>query len=181
MTYIGDGASSIGDFHEGLNFAAVRRLPFILIIENNQFAYSTPTRLQFACRRLADRAIGYGIPGECIDGTDVIAVYEACKRAVDRARAGDGPTLIETQTMRMRGHSEHDDAFYVPKAMLDEWARKDPINRFERRLRDEGILTDVDKAAIDERIAREIEEALLFAEQSPWPTPEDAATGVYAL
>lgn len=179
MTYIGDGGSSLGDFHEGLNFAAVQRLPFILIIENNQFAYSTPTTAQYACQRLIDRAKGYGIPGELVDGTDVIAVYEACQRAVDRARAGDGPTLIETQTMRMRGHSEHDDASYVPKAMLEDWRQKDPIDRFERVLREQDILTDAIKAEIDQRIAREIDDAITFAEQSAWPAPEETWTGVY--
>lgn len=180
MTYIGDGGTSLGDFHEGLNFAAVRQLPFILIIENNQFAYSTPTAVQYACASLADRAIGYGIPSEIVDGTDILAVYDVCKRAVDRARAGEGPTLIETRTMRMRGHSEHDDASYVPKETLEEWRKKDPIDRFERLLREHDILTDAVKTDIDQRIAREIDDAIAFAEQSPSPAPEDATKDVYA-
>lgn len=180
MTYIGDGGSSIGDFHEGLNFAAVRKLPLIVIIENNQYAYSTPTRLQYACENLADRASGYGMPGEIVDGTNAITVYETCKRAVERARAGEGPTLIETRTMRLRGHSEHDDAWYVPKEMLEEWRKKDPIDRFERVLREYDILTDAVKTEIEQRIMREIDEAVAAAEESPMPEPEDALRGVYA-
>jgi TPP-dependent pyruvate/acetoin dehydrogenase alpha subunit len=180
VTYIGDGATSIGDFHEGLNFAAVQRLPFILIIENNQFAYSTPTALQFACDRLVTRAKGYGIPGEYVDGTDAMAVYTAVRRAADRARKGQGPTLIETVTMRMRGHSEHDQAEYVPREMLEEWAKKDPIDRLEARLRTAGWLNDEDRAAIEQRIFQEIEEAVAFAEKSPIPSPEEALTDVYA-
>lgn len=180
MTYIGDGATSIGDFHEAVNFAAVQRLPFVLVIENNQYAYSTPLSLQFACENLADRARGYGIPGEVVDGTDVIAVYETCKRALDRARAGEGPTLIETRTMRLRGHSEHDDASYVPRKMLDEWKKKDPIDRFERVLYDHGMLTDDLKKQTEQRIMREIDEAVASAEARPMPAPEETLTGVYA-
>lgn len=180
MTYIGDGATSIGDFHEALNFAAVRRLPFILIIENNQFAYSTPLSKQYACRHLADRAKGYGMPGERVDGTDVVAVYRVCRAAVDRARAGEGPTLIETVTMRLRGHSEADRAEYVPKGMLEEWMKKDPVALFEARLLQAGYLTVEEKDAIEQRITREIDEAVAFAEESPLPEPDDTVTNVYA-
>ena len=123
MNYIGDGGSNVGDFHEGLNMAAVMRLPFVLVIENNQYAYSTPTAKQFAAQKLSDRALGYGIPGTTIDGTNVTLVYETCAQAVERARRGDGPTLIETITMRMHGHSASDDASYVPSAMLEAGVR----------------------------------------------------------
>ena len=180
LTYIGDGGSSNGDFHEGLNFAAVRKLPFVLIVENNQFAFSTPTSNQYACKDLADRAIGYDIPGVTVDGNDVVAVYEACKHAIDRARAGDGPTLIEAVTLRIRGHSEADRAEYVPEELLEEWKKKDPVDRFGTQLRECGILTESMQAETDERITREIDEAVEFAEQSPWPEPEDTLTGVYA-
>jgi TPP-dependent pyruvate/acetoin dehydrogenase alpha subunit len=180
MTYIGDGGSSTGDFHEGLNFASVRRLPLVVIVENNQFAYSTPTAKQFACRSLADRADGYGLPGVVVDGTDVIAVYEAAKHAVDRARSGEGPTLIEAQLMRMRGHSEADNSAYVPKTLLEEWAKKDPLIRYEGRLRSAGILTDQTKTDTDQRLDQEIEAAIKYAEESPWPQPGETGAGVYA-
>ncbi|HUX08935.1 MAG TPA: thiamine pyrophosphate-dependent dehydrogenase E1 component subunit alpha [Acidobacteriota bacterium] len=179
MTYIGDGGSSIGDFHEGLNFAAVRKAPFVLIIENNQFAYSTPNRLQFACESLADRAIGYGMRGMKIFGNDVIEVYQACKEAVVWARAGNGPVLIEAETMRMRGHSEHDAHEYVPKEMLEEWARKDPIaiNRNYLTKHKIFIVKQLDK--IDEEIRREVDEAAEWAESQPFPEPESVEEGVY--
>ena len=130
MSYIGDGGCNVGDFHEGLNMAAVMSLPFILIIENNQFAYSTPASKQSIAQKLSDRAIGYGIPGYTVDGTDVVKVYDVCKKAVERARRGDGPTLIETITMRMQGHSASDDASYVPKGMVEEWRKTEPIEKF---------------------------------------------------
>jgi TPP-dependent pyruvate/acetoin dehydrogenase alpha subunit len=180
MTYIGDGATSIGDFHESLNFAAVYRLPFILIIENNQYAYSTPTSLQYACDRLVSRAAGYGVSGEYVDGTDVVAVYAASRRAVERARAGGGPTLIETVTMRMRGHSEHDRAEYVPKEMFEAWARKDPIDLFEARLMEAEWLTDAEKNRIEEEIFQEIDAAVDFALKAAMPAPEEALADVYA-
>src|SRR5258706_8787592 len=123
MNYIGDGGAETGEFHEGVNFAGVKKLPFVLIIENNQYAYSTPNELEFACKQLSDRAAGYGCFGETIDGTDVVAVYTSCAKAVKRAREGKGPSLIETLTMRMRGHAEHDDASYVPKPILEKWKK----------------------------------------------------------
>ncbi|MBM3262287.1 MAG: thiamine pyrophosphate-dependent dehydrogenase E1 component subunit alpha [candidate division Zixibacteria bacterium] len=180
MTYVGDGATSIGDFHEGLNFAAVRRLPFVLIIENNQYAYSTPTSLQFACEKLSSRAKGYGIPGEQVDGTDAVAVYAAARRAVQRARAGEGASLIETVTMRMRGHSEHDKAEYVPPELLEAWAKKDPIHRMETLLTETGWWSGEERTAMENRIFQEIDEALVAAENSPMPAPEKALTDVYA-
>ncbi|MFH1862391.1 MAG: thiamine pyrophosphate-dependent dehydrogenase E1 component subunit alpha [bacterium] len=180
MNYIGNGGAQVGDFHEGLNFAAVHKVPFILIIENNQYAYSTPNTLQYACEKLADRAIGYGIPGYQIDGTNVLEVYETCKQAVDRARAGEGPTLIETLSMRMRGHSEHDDHKYVPPELLEAWSHKDPISRFEAFLKEKGWLSDQSLLELKSRIVAEIDRALERAENSPEPEPHTAAEGVYA-
>lgn len=180
MNYIGDGGSNVGDFHEGLNMAAVMRLPFVLVIENNQYAYSTPTHKQFAAQNLSDRAAGYGIPGKTIDGTNVTLVYETCAEAVARARRGDGPTLIETITMRMHGHSASDDASYVPPGMVDEWRKKDPIERLERVLYADRVLNDQLKTQIEERIRTEIDDAITFATVSPYPPGEEAAEGVYA-
>jgi TPP-dependent pyruvate/acetoin dehydrogenase alpha subunit len=180
MNYIGDGGSNVGDFHEGLNMAAVMKLPFILIIENNQFAYSTPVSRQFAARRLSDRALGYGIPGVTIDGTDVLKVYEICSAAVARARRMEGPTLIEAVTMRMDGHSASDDASYVPKELLEKWKNNDPILRFEELLKSEGVLGEAKKQEIEQTIAAEIEEATSEALGSPYPAPDEAPYGVYA-
>jgi TPP-dependent pyruvate/acetoin dehydrogenase alpha subunit len=179
LTYIGDGGTSTGDFHEGLNLAAVLNVPFVLIAENNGWAYSTPTSRQMRIRDIATRAAAYGIPGVIVDGNDVLAVYEATKRAVDRARAGGGPTLIEAKTFRMKGHAEHDDAGYVPKHLFEEWRDKDPIARFERHLLGQGIATEGDLKAIvakiDEEMNREVDSALA----SPMPPPERAFEGVY--
>ncbi len=180
MTYIGDGGSNVGDFHEGLNMAAVMKLPLVLIIENNQFAYSTPSKKQFAARRLSDRASGYGIPGLTVDGTNVLEVHSACREAVERARRGEGPTLIESITMRMSGHSASDDASYVPPEMLEEWKKKDPILVFEKALIAEGLLTEGGKKEIGEKIHSALTMAVQEAEASPYPAGEDAAEGVFA-
>ena len=180
MNYIGDGGSNTGEFHEGLNMAAVMRLPFILIIENNQFAYSTPARKQYAAQKLSDRASGYGIPGVTIDGTNVALVYETCRKAVDRARRGEGPTLVESVTMRMHGHSASDDASYVPPEMLEEWRKKDPVDRLEKILTADRLLSGEAKKQIEDRIAAEIEDAIAFASASEYPPQEDAGKGVYA-
>jgi len=180
MTYIGDGGTSTGDFHEGLNFASVHKLPLIVIIENNQYAYSTPTCLQYACEDLVDRAPGYGIRGVKVDGNDVLEVYQASKEAVNRARSGKGPTLIEAKTLRIRGHSEHDDASYVPGELLELWKQRDPIDRFEKYLRRHRILTDQLKSEVEERILAEIEDAVEYAEKSPFPDGTEVLEGVYA-
>jgi len=180
MTYIGDGGSNVGDFHEGLNMAAVMKLPFVLMIENNQFAYSTPVAKQSRARRLSDRAAGYGIPGLTVDGTNVLEVYSACREAVERARRGEGPTLIESVTMRMHGHSASDDASYVPREMLEEWKKKDPILVFEKVLIAEGLLTEKGKKEIDEKIRSSLDVAVREAEASPYPPGEEAAEGVFA-
>jgi len=180
MTYIGDGGSNVGEVHEALAMASVMYLPLILIIENNQYAYSTPVTKQVLVERLSDRAIGYGIPGITIDGTDVLEVYRVCKHAVERARKGHGPTIIESVTMRMHGHAAHDTAWYVPKHLLDKWKKKDPIERFERLLLSEKILTESKKQSLLRDIEQQIDEAVKFAESNPYPAGEDAAKDVYA-
>src|SRR5947199_10576410 len=138
LVYVGDGATSTGAFHEGINFAAVQRCPLVVIVENNQYAYSTPTSKQSAVKQFVDKAIGYGVPGEQADGNDVLAVYDATKRAVDRARQGEGVSLIELITYRRKGHAEHDNQSYVPDGEIDRWEREnDPITRYITRLREE--------------------------------------------
>ena len=179
MTWIGDGGSSTGAFHEGLNFAAVQRAPLVLILENNLWAYSTPTYLQAGLKDFADRAKAYGIPGVTIDGNDVVAVYEATRTAVDRARRGDGPTLIEAKSFRRKGHAQHDPANYVPEWMHKEWEAKDPILRFEKYLTEKKLWGEKEKKEIIERIDRELKDELAAAEASPLPPPEEAALGVY--
>jgi len=180
LTYFGDGATSTGAWHEGVNFAAVFRLPLVLVLENNQYAYSTPLARQTAAGALVDKAVGYGIPGVAVDGNDVLAVYAASRDAVARARDGGGPTLIECRTMRMRGHSEADTFAYVPAEVLREWAARDPIALFERRLSGDGVLSPEADAAMRARIAREVEAGLEWAEASPEPAPSSVAEGVFA-
>ncbi|HEY4563740.1 MAG TPA: thiamine pyrophosphate-dependent dehydrogenase E1 component subunit alpha, partial [Thermoanaerobaculia bacterium] len=180
LTYIGDGGTSTGDFHEGLNLASVLNVPFVLIAENNGWAYSTPTARQMRIRSIATRAAAYGIPGETVDGNDVLAVYEVTKKAVERARAGGGPTLIESKTFRMKGHAEHDDAGYVPKEQFEEWKQKDPIERFERHLLGTGLATEEDLKAIVARIDAQLNQEVDLALASPMPPAERAFEGVYA-
>lgn len=180
MNYIGNGGSQVGDFHEGLNFASVFKIPFVLILENNQYAYSTPNTHQYACKELSDRAKGYGMPGFHIDGTNVLEVAETVHKAVKRARAGEGPTLIEAVSMRMRGHSEHDDHKYVPKELLEKWSHSDPIDRFTAFLLEKGTIDEAGIKEIEDRIATEVEEALTFAENAPDPDPKWAVMDVYA-
>jgi TPP-dependent pyruvate/acetoin dehydrogenase alpha subunit len=180
LVYVGDGATSTGAFHEGINFAAVQRCPLVVIIENNGYAYSTPTAKQSRVRQFVDKAIGYGIPGERADGNDVIATYEATKRAVDRARRGEGTSIVELVTYRRKGHAEHDNQSYVPAGEIERWAREnDPITRYVERLRSEGV-TQTELAAIDARVQQEIDDATDLAEQSAVPEPLDALVGVYA-
>jgi TPP-dependent pyruvate/acetoin dehydrogenase alpha subunit len=180
MTWFGEGAASRGDFHEGVNLAAVLHVPVVFICNNNQFAYSTPLDRQTLVPDIAARAAGYGIAGVTVDGNDVSAVYNAARDAASRARQGGGPSLIECKTMRIRGHSEHDDASYVPKAMLDAWRAKDPIRRFEARLREWGFLDDAAEAEMARRIAHELEAAITWAEASPFPDAKDVEQGVYS-
>lgn len=180
MTWFGEGAASRGDFHEGVNLAAILQVPVVFICNNNQFAYSTPLDRQTRVPDIASRAAGYGIPGVTVDGNDLLAVYEAARDAVMRARRGDGPSLIECKTMRLRGHSEHDDASYVPRALLEAWRAKDPIPRYEARLRELGFLDDAAETEMTRRIARELEAAIAWAEASPFPDAKDVEQGVYS-
>ncbi|MDP1675968.1 MAG: thiamine pyrophosphate-dependent dehydrogenase E1 component subunit alpha [Bacteroidota bacterium] len=180
LTYIGDGGSNVGDVHESLAMASVMKLPLVLIIENNQFAYSTPVAKQKMMEKYSDRAMGYGIPGFTIDGTDIDQIYSTCKQAVERARRGEGPTLIESVTMRMHGHSAHDGAEYVPKTLLAEWKKKDPVQRIEKLLIDKKILTSKLKEDYEKRLFAELEDATQFAVDSPFPPGEEAAVGVFA-
>jgi TPP-dependent pyruvate/acetoin dehydrogenase alpha subunit len=180
LVYVGDGATSTGAFHEGINFAAVQRCPLVVIVENNGYAYSTPLQKQTAAKQLVDKAIGYGIPGEQADGNDVIATYEVTKRAVDRARDGGGVTLIELMTYRRKGHAEHDNQSYVPAGEIDRWASEnDPVDRYVKQLLAEGVEKSR-LAAIDARVTAEIDNATDEAEASPMPDPTDALVGIYA-
>ena len=179
MTWIGDGGSSTGVFHEGLNFAAVQKAPFVLILENNQWAYSTPVLRQAPIENLADRAKAYGIDRYVVDGNDVVAVYATAKEAVERARAGKGPILIEAKTMRMLGHAQHDPAEYVPKEMRAFWESRDPITLHEELLFSEKLLDAKGKQEIEAKIEALLEKDRELAENSPLPPPELAAEGVY--
>jgi pyruvate dehydrogenase E1 component alpha subunit/2-oxoisovalerate dehydrogenase E1 component alpha subunit len=180
LTWIGDGGTSTGAFHEGFNFACVQKAPLVVIVENNKYAYSTPTAKQTANPVFVDRARSYGCYGDQVDGNDVLAVYETTRRAIERARQGRGPTLIEADTMRMRGHAEHDDMKYVSPALLEEWAKKDPLLRYERRLLEEGVGSPADLAAVKARIEALLAEDLAWAEASPFPDPTSGLSGVYA-
>src|SRR5512132_2842471 len=178
--WFGEGASARGDCHEGMNFAGVRRLPCVFICDNNQWAYSTPTHLEYACETLADRAQAYGFEGVVVDGTDVLAVYREAKRAIEKAREGGGPTLIESMTLRMEGHAVHDDAFYVPKEMFEEWAKRDPIERFRSWLRENADLTDTEEDEIGAGVKKLLTDSMTRADESPLPTPESLTEGVFA-
>jgi TPP-dependent pyruvate/acetoin dehydrogenase alpha subunit len=179
MTWIGDGGTSTGVFHEGLNLAAVQKAPLVLIVENNQWAYSTPVERQVPLRDLADRAKAYGIESAIVDGNDAVAVERTTREAVAHARAGNGPVLIEAKTMRMRGHAQHDAAEYVPKEMFEEWKKRDPLDRYEKFLNENKLWDAKTKKEIDARIAGEIQADVEFAEGSPFPPPELAGEGVY--
>jgi pyruvate dehydrogenase E1 component alpha subunit len=152
----------------------------VFVCDNNQFAYSTPTHLEYACERLADRAAAYGFEGVVVDGTDLLAVYREAKRALDKARGGGGPTLIESVTLRMEGHAVHDDASYVPGDLLEAWARHDPLERYRSWLRANSLLGDDEEAALGEAVERLVADAVRQAEASPLPTAADLLDGVYA-
>jgi TPP-dependent pyruvate/acetoin dehydrogenase alpha subunit len=180
MTYVGDGSSNAGVFHETLNIAAVQNAPLVVIVENNQYAYSTPLSQQMKVHDIAKRADGYGIANMIVDGNDVEAVYAVTKAAIEHARAGGGPTLIEAKTMRMLGHAIHDGAEYVPRELLEAWEKRNPVVLFEQKLLAEGV---ADQAEIDEikhRCDVEVTDAIEFAEQSPFPDAENVEQGVYA-
>jgi len=181
LVYVGDGATSTGAFHEGINFAAVQRCPLVVIVENNGYAYSTPTHKQTAAKQFVDKAIGYGVPGEQADGNDVLAVYDVTKRAVERARRGEGVTLIELMTYRRKGHAEHDNQSYVPAGEIERWAAEnDPVDRYVARLTGEFGVDPAELAAIDARVRDEVDAATDEAERSGAPDPLDALEGIYA-
>lgn len=180
MAYIGDGGSSTGAFSEGMNFAAVKKLPLIVVIEDNQWAYSTPTHQQTAAKTLADKAYAFGCRGVTVDGNDTFACYRAAREAVQLARMGEGVTLLEVKTFRIKGHAEHDDQSYVAKEVIEEWMTKDPVDRFERDARDAGLLRDEDYQAIQQRVRSELSAARDEAEASPVPLGEEAQLGVFA-
>ncbi len=181
LVYVGDGATSTGAFHEGINFAAVQRCPLVVVVENNGYAYSTPTSKQTAAKQFVDKAIGYGIPGERADGNDVLAVYDVTKGAVDRARRGEGVSLIELMTYRRKGHAEHDNQSYVPAGEIEPWERdNDPLTRYSARLRDEFAFSAADIEAIDERARAEVAAATGLADQAGMPEALDALVGIYA-
>lgn len=180
VSFFGDGATSIGGFHEALNFAGVHRLPILYVCQNNLWAESVPLRLQTALKDLSDRAKAYGFPGLTVDGNDVLAVYEAASKAIVRARSGEGPTLIECKTYRWYGHSEIDPAKYRSKEEVEAWKKKDPIPRFEKYLIDRKVLGEEVKAEIAAQITAEINEAVEFADQSPYPEPAEATDFVWS-
>jgi TPP-dependent pyruvate/acetoin dehydrogenase alpha subunit len=180
MTYIGDGGTSTGAFHEGMNFAAVQKLPLVVIAEDNKYAYSTPITKQMAVEKIDRRAEAYGIPHEMIDGNDMLAVYDSSVRAVARARNGEGPSLIGVDTMRMRGHAEHDDMRYVSKALLDEWEPKDAITRYRAKLIDLSIATDGELTEIEKTSKSFAESEADEALAAPLPDATSGAHGVYA-
>src|SRR5579864_3765208 len=180
LAYFGEGASNVGDFHEALNFAGVQRLPVVFICENNQYAYSVPIEKSMAIDDVADRADGYGFDGVAINGNDVLAVYQATQGALARARAGEGPTLIECKTYRWHGHSEHDKAFYRSDEELAMWKSRDPIPTFTSYLRARHVLDDGKLHDVEARVASTIDEAVEFAMNAKDPAPEDAVTDLYA-
>ncbi|HKQ04675.1 MAG TPA: thiamine pyrophosphate-dependent dehydrogenase E1 component subunit alpha [Blastocatellia bacterium] len=180
MVYIGDGGTSTGAFHEAANFAAVQNLPLVIVGEHNGFAYSTPTSRQMRVLNIADRAKAYGMPTEIVDGNDVLAVYGAARRAVERARSGGGPTLVEAKTFRLRGHAAHDNQSYVAKELLEQWQRRDPIGNFEKQLLKNKVATAEEIEAVNRRVNALLEEDLAWTESQPPPEPEEALGGVYA-
>ncbi len=181
MVYLGDGATSTGAFHEGINFAAVQRCPLVVIVENNQYAYTTPTRLQTAAKSFVDKAAGYGVAGVQVDGNDVLAVYGAAREAVDRARQGEGVTLIEVLTYRRLGHAQHDNQSYQPVDEIERWAQEnDPLERYTATLLENGWATEEILREIDSEVDAALEAAEKEADASPLPEPTEALTDVYA-
>ncbi|MEX2464331.1 MAG: thiamine pyrophosphate-dependent dehydrogenase E1 component subunit alpha [Gaiellaceae bacterium] len=178
--WFGEGASARGDTHEAMNFAGVKRLPVVFVCDNNQWAYSTPTYLEYATEYVADRAKSYGFEGVVVDGTDVLAVYRETKRAIEKAREGDGPTLIECMTLRMEGHAVHDDASYVPKELFEEWAKRDPIERFRAWLKENADFSDEEEEEIRGEVKKILNDAIRRAEDSPMPELSSLLEGVFA-
>ena len=180
IAYFGEGASNTGDFHEGLNFAGANHLPIVFVCENNLYGYSVPFEKAMAIEDVADRADAYGFPGVAINGNDVLAVYQATQGAIQRARDGDGPTLVECKTYRWHGHSEHDKPVYRTDEELAMWRSRDPLPIYTAFLHERGVLTPEGLVAIEERVKREIDAAVAFAERSPDPDPSEALTDLYA-
>jgi pyruvate dehydrogenase E1 component alpha subunit len=180
LGWFGEGAAARGDTHESMNLAGVRQLPIVYVCDNNQWAYSTPTYLSYPIEHIADRAAAYGFEGVVVDGTDVLAVYREARRAIEKAREGGGPTLLECLTLRMEGHAVHDDAFYVPKEMFEQWAARDPIERYRTWLLDNAGMTDDEEGDITSAVKRLMNDALERADQSPLPESESLEASVYA-
>src|SRR3981081_3514957 len=180
LGWFGEGSSARGDAHESMTFAGTRKLPMIFVCDNNHGSSSPPSHLEFATEHVADRAQAYGFEGVVVDGTDVLAVYREAKRAIEKARAGGGPTLIECGTLRMEGHAVHDDAFYVPKELFEKWAENDPIERFRTWLRTNADLSDEEEDEITGEVKKTLNDALKRAEESPLPDPSTLLDGVYA-
>ena len=180
LVYVGDGATSTGAFHEGINFAAVQKLPMVIIVENNGWAYSTRTEQQTAVKQLVDKAKGYGIPGERCDGNDVLKCYEVTKRAVEKARAGGGVTLLEFITYRRKGHAEHDAQGYQPRDEIARWEKNDPIERYEAQLDETGWVSRDERAEVLRRVESEVDTVVTQSENEPFPEPLTALEGVYA-
>ncbi len=181
LVYVGDGATSTGSFHEGINFAAVQRCPLVVVVENNGYAYSTPTSQQTAARQLVDKAIGYGVPGVRADGNDVLEVYATTRAAIDHARAGGGVTLIEFITYRRKGHAEHDNQHYVPAGEIERWAAaNDPVDRYVARLTGEFGFDAAALSSIDDAVRQTVDQATDEADASPACDGPDALRGVYA-
>ncbi|HEX2387879.1 MAG TPA: thiamine pyrophosphate-dependent dehydrogenase E1 component subunit alpha, partial [Solirubrobacterales bacterium] len=179
MTYFGEGSTANGQWHEAMNWAGIHKLPVVFVLETNGFAYSTPNELEFAVDPV-ERAAGYGFPGVSVDGNDVEAVFEASREAADRARAGGGPTLIECRTLRMHGHGAHDDMRYVPEGMHEEWARRDPIERYAKRLVDDHGFDPDEVERIRAEVKEYVAECATKALDSPMPDPAEATMGVFA-
>jgi TPP-dependent pyruvate/acetoin dehydrogenase alpha subunit len=180
MGICGDGSTSNGRWHESLNVSAIFRLPVVWVVNNNQFAYSAPNELEFSVPTIAERASAYGMPGVRVDGANVLEVYAAAREAVDRARSGEGPTLIESVSLRWRGHAGHDPAKYVPQELLERYvAEKDPVKIFEELLLEWGTVNKEDVQELEERIEREFQEGYDFAQASPYPEPGDATKGLW--
>jgi TPP-dependent pyruvate/acetoin dehydrogenase alpha subunit len=179
FSYFGDGATSRGDWHEGVNMATVQKLPVVFVCNNNQYAYSTPLSAQMACANVADRAPAYNMPAEIVDGNDVLAVHEATRRAADHARSGKGPYLLECKTFRMTGHSAHDAAHYVPKGLFDEWGKLDPITRLEAKMLENAWASQSELDETRARVRSEVDEAVAWAESSPFPDPSTLLEDVY--
>jgi len=179
ICWFGEGSTSLGHWHEGMNFASVQKLPVVWICNNNQYAYSTPMSAQMACANVADRGPAYNIPAEIVDGNDALAVHEATRRALAYVRAGNGPYLLECKTFRMTGHSAHDAAHYVPPELFEEWGKLDPIARLESRMVAEGWAEREEIDAIQTAIRQEVDDAVAFAEASPYPDPATLTDGVY--